>query len=184
MRIADAHIAARKLEEWTSSRDVLEQCKGGNTQNDNESYNGLLWHFAPKHLHNGLKTIELVNFLAVSIVNDGFYAILKILQVMDVIIGPIAKEYAMERDGRRIKRGTNSSEKSLKNCIKNCKQLFSLRLAFTTQIKATHTAEMMSVLCIAIFWVVNASSSEKKLFTVFDTDWVRGRWGRRCFTSS
>ena len=29
--------------------------------------------------------------------------------------------------------------------IKNCKQLFSLRLAFTTQKKATHTAEMMSV---------------------------------------
>ena len=36
-----------------------------------------------------------------------------------------------------------------------------LRLAFTTQKKATHTAEMMSVLCVAIFWVVNASSGEK-----------------------
>ena len=45
--------------------------------------------------------------------------------------------------------------------IKNCKQLFSLRLALTTQKKATHTAEMMSVLCVAIFWVVNASSSEQ-----------------------
>ena len=30
-----------------------------------------------------------------------------------------------------------------------------------TQKKATHTAEMMSVLCVAIFWVVNASSGEK-----------------------
>ena len=27
--------------------------------------------------------------------------------------------------------------------------------------KATHTAEMTSVLCVAIFWVVNASSGEK-----------------------
>ena len=27
--------------------------------------------------------------------------------------------------------------------------------------KATHTAEIMSVLCVAIFWVVNASSGEK-----------------------
>ena len=34
--------------------------------------------------------IELATFLAVSIFNDGFYAILKMLQVMDVIIGPIA----------------------------------------------------------------------------------------------
>ena len=44
------------------------------------------------------------------------------LQVIDVIIGPIAKEYAMERDDRRINQAelrhkasskvTNSSEKS------------------------------------------------------------------------
>ena len=27
--------------------------------------------------------------------------------------------------------------------------------------KATHTAEMMSILCVAIFWVVNACSGEK-----------------------
>ena len=76
-----------------SWRELLERCEGGNTQNNNESYNGLLWHFAPKHLHNGLKTIDLANFLAVSIFNYGFYAILKMLHVMDVIIGPIAKEY-------------------------------------------------------------------------------------------
>ena len=45
--------------------------------------------------------------------------------------------------------------------IKNCKQLFSLRVAFTTHKKAIHPAEMMSVECVAIFWVVNASSGEK-----------------------
>ena len=122
MRIAGAHIAAQTLDvskfkhdylpldnEVTkalkpiytdlSSRELLERCKGGITQNNNESYNGLLWDFAPKHLHNGLKTIEFANFLAVYI-KDGFYAILKMLQVMDVIISPIAKEYAMERDDR------------------------------------------------------------------------------------
>ena len=30
------------------SRELLERCKGGNTQNHNESYNGLLWHFSSK----------------------------------------------------------------------------------------------------------------------------------------
>ena len=45
--------------------------------------------------------------------------------------------------------------------IKNWKQIFSLRLAFTTQKKATHIAEVMPVLCVAIFLVVNASSGEK-----------------------
>ena len=50
--------------------------------------------------------------------------------------------------------------------IKNCKQLFSLRLAFTTQKKATHTAEMMPVQFVTIFWVVNASSGEKSCLQV------------------
>ena len=34
---------------------------------------------------------------------------------------------------------------------------------------------MMSILCVAIFWVVNASSCAKSCFTVFDTELVRVR---------
>ena len=49
----------------------------------------------------------------------------------------------------------------LRSVSKNCKELFSLRVAFTTQKKATCAAEMMSVERVAIFWVVNASSGEK-----------------------
>ena len=44
--------------------------------------------------------------------------------------------------------------------IKNCKQLFHHGLHLRTK-KKQHTAEMMSVLCVAIFWVVKASSGEK-----------------------
>ena len=98
----DVTKASEPIYTDSSWRELLERCNGGNTQNNNESYNGLLWHVAPKHLHNGLKSIELANFLAVSSFNDGFYAILKMLQVMDAIIGPIAKEYAMERDDCRM----------------------------------------------------------------------------------
>ena len=67
--------------------------------------------------------------------------------------------------------------------IKNCKQLFSLRLAFTTK-KAIHTAEMMSVLCVAIFGVINASSGENVVYS-FRYRLGPGQVGRyRCFTSS
>ena len=58
-------------------------------------------------------------------------------------------------------------QKSLKSMwntavgIKNCEQPFSLRLAFATEKKTTPTAVMMSVLCVAIFWVVKASSCKK-----------------------
>ncbi|XP_025163846.1 uncharacterized protein LOC112590698 [Harpegnathos saltator] len=83
--------------------ELLNRCKGSNTQNNNESYNGLLWHFAPKHLHSGLKTIELANFFAVAIFNEGFQAILKTFETMGVIIRPSAKDYAEKRDMRRMK---------------------------------------------------------------------------------
>jgi len=67
-------------------RELLDKCKKNNTQNNNESYNSLLWHFASKHLHNGLKTTEISNYVAVGIFNDGFSSILKMLSVV-VIIG-------------------------------------------------------------------------------------------------
>ena len=55
--------------------------------------------------------------------------------------------------------------------VKNCKQLFSLRVAFTTQKKATRAAEMMSIERIAIFWIVNASSGEKSCLQFLILTW-------------
>ncbi|XP_017792762.1 PREDICTED: uncharacterized protein LOC108574649 [Habropoda laboriosa] len=40
--------AIKPIYQDLSSPDLLERCLGGNTQNNNESYNGFLWHFAPK----------------------------------------------------------------------------------------------------------------------------------------
>ena len=92
-----------------SSRESLERCKGGNTQNNIEGYNGLLWHFAPKHLHNGFKTIELANFLAVSIFNEGFSVfestrrsyVTKHSQKRDAQLGeklkPLSRHYSRKR---------------------------------------------------------------------------------------
>ena len=61
--------------------------------------------------------------------------------------------------------------------IKNCKQLFSLRVAFMTQKNTTRAAEMMSVERVAIFWVVNASSGEKSClqFSILEAGGARLR---------
>ena len=45
--------------------------------------------------------------------------------------------------------------------IKNCKQLFSLRVALTTQKIATHSTDIIFAACVAFFWVVNATRNEK-----------------------
>ncbi|EFN75415.1 hypothetical protein EAI_06978 [Harpegnathos saltator] len=104
-----------------SRPELLNRCKGSNTQNNNESYNGLLWHFAPKHLHSGLKTIELANFFAVAIFNEGFQAILKAFETMGVIIRPSAKDYAEKRDmkvaeKRHREASKGSSDSSQDSC--------------------------------------------------------------------
>lgn len=95
--------ALKPIYEDLSRRELLDRCKGNNTQNNNESYNGLLWHFAPKHLHSGLKTIELSNYFATSIFNDGYSSILKIFNVMGVIIGPAARDFAASKDETRLR---------------------------------------------------------------------------------
>ena len=45
--------------------------------------------------------------------------------------------------------------------IENCKQLFSPLLAFTTQKIAIHDTDIIFAVCVAFFWVVNASHNEK-----------------------
>jgi hypothetical protein len=62
----------------------------------------LRWHFASKHLHSGLKTIELTNFFATDIFNDGMKSILRMFRMMGIIVGHCAKEYTESRDAARI----------------------------------------------------------------------------------
>lgn len=72
------------------SESLLERCLRSKTQNNNESLNSLisLSTFAPKHIHAGTHTIEIVNFIAVCLFNKGFLPDLKILSEMGITIGP------------------------------------------------------------------------------------------------
>lgn len=106
--------AIKPIYEDLSNKELLDRCKGGNTQNNNESYNGLLWHFAPKHLHNGAKTVQLANSLAVPIFNDGYKSILKMLRVMGMTVGPYAYAYATNRDKQRIYQANRRSTDATK----------------------------------------------------------------------
>lgn len=86
-----------------SANELLERCLGGNTQNNNESFNGLLWHFAPKHIYSGAKMVQIAAYLATGIFNERFYAVLKIFDTMRIVIGPEAKSSADNRDEHRIR---------------------------------------------------------------------------------
>ena len=48
---------------------ALNRHKG--TQNQNESFNALIWQRSPKIMHSGLPSVELATCVAVGIFNDG-----------------------------------------------------------------------------------------------------------------
>ena len=77
-----------------SRDDLLKRCERGDTQNNNESFNALIWRMAPKHLHAGLKIIEIATFLATCIFNEGYLSLLKVMNLLLIKIGPVALNFA------------------------------------------------------------------------------------------
>jgi len=88
--------------EELSSENLLQQCIGGFTQNNNESLNALIWSFAPKCVFSGTKTVEIASYLAASIFNEGYKSLLKMIHVMNITIGPNAVAICTEVDNARI----------------------------------------------------------------------------------
>nr|XP_036673639.1 uncharacterized protein LOC118877739 [Drosophila suzukii] len=94
----------KPIYESLSDRSLLDRCLGCETQNNNESLNSLIWTFAPKHIHAGFQTIEIANYLAVCIFNEGSYPILSIMKLMGIKIGLESHGFAVRRNAVRIQR--------------------------------------------------------------------------------
>ncbi|XP_018360539.1 PREDICTED: uncharacterized protein LOC108759546 [Trachymyrmex cornetzi] len=110
----DVQQAIKPIFEDLSSRELLERYLGGETQNNHKSYNSTVWVFAPKHLHYGAKIIEIATYLAVGIFNEGFYAGLKIMTTIGIVIGRNAKIFCNTRDQYRLERSTRQSLEATK----------------------------------------------------------------------
>lgn len=67
--------------------DLFERYFGGYTRNANESFNALIWKFAPKHLHCGKETVEIAACLAVVLFNEGYSGIMSIMSDLQISIG-------------------------------------------------------------------------------------------------
>lgn len=64
----------------------------GYTQNVNESLT-TIWRLAPKHLNCNAKILEITAFIATGIFNKGYSAVLKIINELEINIGPECKHY-------------------------------------------------------------------------------------------
>lgn len=101
--------------EALSSDDLLQRCTGGNTQNDNESFNACIWKLAPKHLHCGVQTIKIAAYIAAGIFNEGYSSILKTMNAVGIIIGPNSRNFAVQTDERRVAAAEENTSEQAKN---------------------------------------------------------------------
>ena len=85
-----------------SSENLLQRCIGGFTQNNNESPNALILSFTPKRVFSGAKTVKIASYLAENIFNEVYESLLKVMHIMNIIIGPNAVALCTEVDDTRI----------------------------------------------------------------------------------
>lgn len=98
----DVQEVLKPIYEHLTTEDLLERCTGANTQNNNESFNHCVWQLAPKHIFCGKTIVEIATYCAACTFNEGYDAILKILEVMGVTIGPAAADFAAKYREERI----------------------------------------------------------------------------------
>ncbi|CAH2088980.1 unnamed protein product [Euphydryas editha] len=112
----DVQEVLKPIYDDLTKQELLERCLGGNTQNNNESFNNCVWSMAPKHIFCGKKIVEIACQTAACIFNEGFHPVLKIMEVMGVKIGPIAAQFAADCDRTRIRvanrRSTDASKEA------------------------------------------------------------------------
>jgi len=100
--------ATRPVFEALSSNDLMQRCTGGNTQNSNESVNACVWKLAPKHLHCAAKTVEIATYIAVSLFNEGYITILKIMDLLGIAVRIEVNNFAREANAKRVTTAENS----------------------------------------------------------------------------
>ena len=86
----------------------------GHTQNANESFNSTVWRMSPKHLHSGIKIVEIAASIAGGMFNEGCSAALKTMQLLDLKIGQQCNNFAERADKERVTRENRSASFSSK----------------------------------------------------------------------
>ena len=107
----EKHI--RPIYKDLSNDDLLTRCLGDHTQNANESFNSTVWRMAAKHLHSGLKIVEIASYLAAGQFNEGYSAILTSMQQLQLKIGQQCQMFADNVDKQRIERERENRRASL-----------------------------------------------------------------------
>ena len=107
--------------------NIFKKCLHGQTQNNNESLNGVIWKRCPKDVFVGQSTLEMGVASAVINFNHGQSGILKLMENLSMNPGEYLIRYCNERDNTRIK---EMEKKSTPDVRHRSKQLPSQRKGF------------------------------------------------------
>lgn len=75
---------------------------GGFTQNNNESFNNVLWRIAPKVTHSGCYIMRIASYIAACTFNAENKSYLQVMEYLGIKVGPNANNYCEEADEDRL----------------------------------------------------------------------------------
>ncbi|XP_067210342.1 uncharacterized protein [Linepithema humile] len=109
---ADVLKAIKPIYEDLSKDELLERCLGGFTQNNNESFNQIVWKIAPKISPCSFTIVEMGAHIAIYTFNEGFQGLLAIMNAIGISCGLSAHHYAEKEDATRIKLSNKRAEEN------------------------------------------------------------------------
>ena len=95
-----------------SDPQLLEKCLHGQTQNVNESLNGIIWQNCPKNLLVSRQLLEIGASSAVLQYNDGAGAIINVMKRLSVEPGTFFYQGSIGKNDKRIKASTVKSSET------------------------------------------------------------------------
>ena len=86
------------------SRELLEKCLCGYTQNANESLHSTVWKFCPKELYLGISNVEIGCALAVCNFNDGASSLVSVTESLNLKSTSLCTHFLNSKDVKRIQK--------------------------------------------------------------------------------
>lgn len=102
------HPASRR----SGSDDLLSRCVLGATQNQNESFNGLIWNRCSKTDFSSPASVQLAVYLAILTFNEGEFSLLPIIKELGgVEPSPYCQRLLAHADSSRLYKSLRELEK-------------------------------------------------------------------------
>jgi hypothetical protein len=111
-----------------SSDELLSKCLHGQTQNNNEALNSIIWKKCPKNIFVGRKVLEIGVSSAVLQFNEGATGICKVFERLKITIGQFMMKGFLKKNNERIR---NMRRKSSKKGIQQRKILRNIRKGYS-----------------------------------------------------